>query len=85
MLLHMCAITSENIEASTYPLKEEIVLCLISMVKTKLILQEGFVKNELWWFVACERKHPHFFFLTEEEISVLFPSSLTKEKGEKNR
>ena len=82
---YVCRHLRKKIEASAHPLKEEMVLCLMSMVKDKSDTSRGVCEE--WtdlvdrgglWHV---RENTHSFFLSlEEEIRLLLPSLLTKEK-----
>ena len=81
---YVCRHLRKKIEASSHPLKEEMILCLMSMVKDKSDTSVG--PCEEWtdlidrgglWHV---KENTHSFFLSlEEEICVLLSSLLTEE------
>jgi len=83
---YVCRHLRKKIEASAAPLKEEMVLCLMSMVKDKSDTSSG--NCEEWtdlvdrgglWHV---RENTYSFFLSlEEEMRILLPSLLTEEKN----
>ena len=82
---YVCRHLRKIIEASAHPLKEEMILCLMSMVKDKSDTSEGHCEE--WtnlvdrgglWHV---RENVFCFFLSlEEEIRMLLPSLLSEEK-----
>ena len=82
---YVCCHLRKIIEASAHPLKEEMILCLMNMVKDKSDTSEGhceewtnLVDHGGLWHV---RENVFCFFLSlEEEIRMLLPSLLSEEK-----
>jgi len=82
---YVCRHLRKKIKASAHPLKEEMILCLMSMVKDKSDTSRGLCEE---WTDMVDRgglwhvkENTHSFFLTlEEEIRTLLPSLLIEER-----
>ena len=87
---YMCRHLRKKIETSNHPLKEEMLLCLMTMVKEKADTSSGPCEERtdlvdggggLWH--VCENTYS-FFLCLEEELHQLLPTLLHEENKKDN-